>query len=93
MKKLVPNKDIVRSEKKIRATIHNAAQFLEVKKEYGSFKEYLDHFGGDEEKPQKDLQERLHHVGVSTARMFLWSVGYPLTPNSEGKKWMAVHDM
>src|SRR5713226_8103122 len=74
--RLMKDADIVRNEKKIRATIHNAAQFLEVEKEYGSFNQYLHHFGKSEEKLQKDLQERFHHVGVATARMFLWSVGF-----------------
>ena len=93
VKRLMKDAEIVRNEKKIRAAIHNAAQFLEVEKEYGSFNQYLRHFGKSEEKLQKDLQERFHHIGVSTARMFLWSVGYPLTPNSEEKKWMASHEM
>ena len=34
------------------------------------------------------LQERFKHVGGSTARFFLWSVGYRLTPTSEEKEWM-----
>jgi hypothetical protein len=25
--------------------------------------------------------------------MFLWAVGYPLTPNKEEKEWMASRDM
>jgi len=41
----------------------------------------------------RELQERFHHVGPSTARMFLWSVGYPLTPAREERKWMAAHGM
>ncbi len=93
VKRLMNDEGIVRNEKKILATIHNAIQFLEVKKEFGSFNQYLYQFGKEEEKLQKDLHERFHHVGLSTARMFLWSVGYPLTPNSEEKKWMASHDM
>jgi DNA-3-methyladenine glycosylase I len=92
VKRLMNDEGIIRNEKKIRATIHNAAQFLELKKEYGSFSQYLSHFGKKEERVQTDLQERFHHVGPSTARMFLWSVGYPLTPNSEEKKWMAGHE-
>jgi DNA-3-methyladenine glycosylase I len=91
--RLMKDEGIVRNEKKIRATIHNANQFLEVKKEFGSFEEYLRHFGKDEEKVMKDLQMRFHHVGTSTARMFLWSVGYPLKPTPEEKKWMASQGM
>jgi DNA-3-methyladenine glycosylase I len=93
VKRLMGDSGIVRNEKKILATIFNAAQFLEVTKEYGSFKQYLDHFGKGQEKVQTDLQERFHHMGPSTARMFLWAVGYPLTPNKEEKEWMASRDM
>lgn len=93
VKRLMADTGIVRNEKKIRSTITNAAQFQEVAKEYGSFRKYLDHFGKDEKKLQDDLQERFHHMGASTSRMFLWSVGHPLTPNAEEKKWMAGHEM
>ena|SRR5271157_547956 len=93
VKRLMGDTGIVRNEKKIRATIHNAAQFLDVQKEYGSFKEYLDRLGRDEAKLQTDITERFHHVGPSTARMFLWSVGFPLKPTKEEKEWMASHEM
>ena len=84
---------IVRNEKKIRATIQNAAQFLELKRVYGTFDGYLRQFSGDERRLQSDLAERFRHVGPSTARMFLWSVGYPLKPTKEEKEWMASHEM
>lgn len=93
VKRLLRDTGIVRNERKIRSTIQNAAEFLEVQREYGSFKEYLGHFGKDEIGLQNDLQGRFHHMGPSTTRMFLWSVGYPLTPNAEEKKWMASHKM
>jgi len=93
IKSLMRDKGIVRNERKIRATVGNAAQFLTLAKEFGSFKGYLNSFGKDEKRLQSDLQERFQHVGASTGRMFLWSVGYPLTPNAEEKKWMAGHRM
>jgi len=86
--KLMDNPGIVRNEKKIRSTVHNAKVMLAIQKEHGSFKKYLGSFGKDEEEPQKDLQERFQHLGPSSSRMFLWSVGYPLTPNKEEKAWM-----
>jgi len=82
---------IVRNERKIRATVYNAGEFLKLQKQCGSFRKYLDGFEKDEERLMSDLRERFQHLGVSTARTFLWSVGYPLTPNSEEKKWMAGH--
>ena len=91
--RLMKDSSIVRNERKIRATIDNAAQFLELKKAYGTFYGYLQHFSGDERRLQSDLAEKFRHVGPSTARMFLWSVGYPLKPTKEEKAWMASHDM
>ena len=88
---LMNNAGIVRNEKKIRAAVHNAAEFLKLQKEFGSFGKYLDSFEKDEERLLVDLQEKFQHLGVSTARTFLWSVGYPLTPNREEKKWMVHH--
>ena len=88
---LMNDTGIVRNERKIRATIHNAGMFLTLQKEHGSFAKYLGSFGKDEERLLSELQEKSQHLGISTARTFLWSVGYPLTPNKEEKKWMAGH--
>jgi len=89
VKVLMGNGSIVRNERKIRATIHNANEVLNVKIKYGSFSQYLASFGRDEARLQRDLQDRFQHVGPSTARIFLWSVGHKLTPTAEEKKWMA----
>jgi DNA-3-methyladenine glycosylase I len=93
VKRLMTDTGIVRNERKIRSTIHNAAEFERIKKDYGSFGKYLDTFDKREKDLQRDLQSRFQHLGDSTTRMFLWSVGYPLTPNAEEKKWMASHEM
>jgi 3-methyladenine DNA glycosylase Tag len=89
VRELMRDSKIVRNEKKIRATIENAKEILAITKEHGSFKKYIQSFGKDEEKLQGDLRARFGHLGPSSARMFLWSVGYPLTPNKEEKAWMA----
>ncbi len=89
VKSLMRDEKIVRNERKIRATVHNAGAVLKIGKEFGSFKEYLASFGKDEKRLQDDIQSRFKHVGPSTARMFLWSVGHKLTPTVEEKKWMA----
>lgn len=88
VKSLMSDAGIVRNERKIRATIHNAGEFAKLGKEFGSFKGYIASFGRDEVRLQEDLQEKFQHVGGSTARTFLWSVGYKLTPTPEEKKWM-----
>lgn len=41
---LLQNKDIIRSRRKIEATINNAKIFLELQKEWGSFSNYIWHF-------------------------------------------------
>ena len=81
---------IVRNEKKIAATIYNAGATAGASKEFGSFKKYLQSFGKDEDGLQSDLQRRFKHLGPSSARTFLWSVGYPLTPTAEEKKWISA---
>ena len=88
---LMNDRGIVRNEKKIRATVQNAKTIIELQKEHGSFRAWIDSFGKQEVKLQEELQEKFRHVGPSTARMFLWSVGYPLTPTKEEKVWMKGH--
>jgi DNA-3-methyladenine glycosylase I len=90
-KRLMADEGIVRNEKKILATVHNAGEFLKLGKEHGSFQKYLDTFGKDEERMLEAVTERFRHVGPSTARIFLWSSGCELTPTKEEKKWMAGH--
>ena len=41
---LLNNKDIVRNKRKILATINNAKIFIDIKREYGSFSNYIWHF-------------------------------------------------
>jgi 3-methyladenine DNA glycosylase Tag len=89
VKTLMGDAGIVRNEREIRATIHNAGEFAALKREFGSFNGYIASFGNEEERLQEDLQKKFQHVGGSTARMFLWSVGYKLTPTPEEKKWMS----
>lgn len=43
------NKDIIRNKLKIQAAINNAKIFLEIQKEYGSFREYLKGFTGEQQ--------------------------------------------
>ena len=88
---LMKDTKIVRNEKKIRATIENARTVLDLEKEHGSVKEYLDSFGKKEKLVLEDLQRRFKFMGPSTARMYLWMVGYPLTPTKEEKTWMKGH--
>jgi len=90
-KRLMADAGIVRNEKKIQATVHNAGEFLKLEKDFGSFQKYLNTFGKDEERMLEAMQERFQHVGPSTARTFLWASGCELTPTREEKKWMTGH--
>jgi DNA-3-methyladenine glycosylase I len=85
------NTGIVRNEKKIWATVQNANTILDLEKEHGSVKEFMESFGKNEKGLQEELRRRFKFMGPSTARMFLWMVGYPLTPTKEEKLWMKGH--
>lgn len=82
-KRLMNEKGIVRNEKKIKGTIHNAQEFLKIKQQFGSFRSYLEPFGDDQEKLVRDLRKRFQHIGNTSARIFLWIVGMKVTPTSE----------
>jgi len=90
-KRLMADAGIVRNEKKIQATVHNAGEFLKLEKDFDSFQKYLTTFGKDEDRMLEAVQERFQHVGPSTARTFLWASGCELTPTREEKKWMSSH--
>ena len=48
------NKDIIRNKLKIRAAVNNAKIFLEIQKEYGSFREYVKGFTGEQQIIEED---------------------------------------
>lgn len=90
---LMKNTDVVRNERKIRATVENAKTMLQLKKEFGSMEGYIGSFGKREAELQESLQEKFRHLGPSSSRMFLWMAKYPLTPTKEEKTWIkGQHD-
>lgn len=91
VRSLMKDTRIVRNEKKIQATVENARTILDLEKEHGSVKGYLGSFGKKEKLVLEDLQRRFKFMGPSTARMFLWMVGYELTPTKEERMWMRGH--
>lgn len=91
VRSLMENKGIVRNEKKIRATIYNAQEFLKLKREFGSFERYVKSFHGAHDGMAEDLRLRFRHLGPSSARTFLWMIGTKLTPTEEEKAWIASH--
>jgi len=77
VEQLMKNPGIVRNRVKITAAIHNAKQFQNIRKEFGSFQRYID--GLDKSSNYalviKELGKRFSRLGPSSARIFLFSVG------------------
>ena len=74
--RLLRNEGIVRNERKLKATVQNAREFLAVRNEHGSFAKYLAELGrGGEEAMCKALTKRFSFLGGSTVLFFLRAVG------------------
>jgi DNA-3-methyladenine glycosylase I len=68
---------IVRNRGKIQAIIHNAIQFMEIKREHGSFRAFLDSLDKSRNYARvfAELSRRFKWLGPSSASMFLYTVG------------------
>ena len=77
IQRLMSDTSIVRNRAKIIATINNAKQFQNTKKEYGSFQRYLDSLDKSNNYALvvKELGKKFSRIGPSSARIFLYSVG------------------
>ena len=89
IEKLMADKGIVRNRRKIEAAINNAAVFLEIQREWGTFSEYFWHFTGGKvvyevgetrselsDRISKDLQKRgMKFVGTTIIYAYLQSAG------------------
>jgi len=77
VERLMVDEGIVRNRKKILATIHNAKQFKRIRERFGSFQSYLDTFDKSNNYAIviKELDKNFKHLGSSSARIFLYSVG------------------
>jgi len=77
IKRLMSDAGIVKNRAKILAAINNAKQFQNIKKEYGSFKSYLDSLDKSNNYALviKELGKKFSRLGPSSARIFLYSVG------------------
>jgi DNA-3-methyladenine glycosylase I len=80
IKRLLEDEGIIRNRKKILATIENAREFEKVSLNYGGFQLWLDGLdkSNNYSNVVKQLISRFNHVGGSTARIFLYSVGEPI---------------
>lgn len=77
IRRLMEDEGIIRNRKKILATIHNAQEFKRIAEQYGSFQRWLDSMDKSNNYAAviRSLVERLRHVGETTARLFLYTVG------------------
>ena len=77
IQQLMNDARIVRNKAKIIATINNANRFQSIKKNYGSFQQYMDSLDKSNNYALviKDLGIKFSRVGPSSARIFLYSVG------------------
>ncbi|UCH56894.1 MAG: hypothetical protein JSV18_06015, partial [Candidatus Bathyarchaeota archaeon] len=68
---------------KIQATIHNAKEFQRIAEEHGSFQSWLNSLDKSENYAgvERQLSDRLKHVGRSTAHIFLYTVGEDIRYN------------
>lgn len=74
---LLQNSGIIRNKLKIHAVIYNANQVLLLRKEFGSFKLWLDsNLGKTKEEWVKLFKKRFKFVGGEIVNEFLMSTGY-----------------
>jgi len=74
---LMKKPNIIKNPKKIKDIIYNAKEFLKIKKEYGSFSNFLSLLKRMKNKEAfKLLINRFKHVGSYTAEFYLHCVGY-----------------
>jgi DNA-3-methyladenine glycosylase I len=68
---------IIRNKLKINAVIHNAKEIIEIKKEFGTFKNWLDeHHSLEKADWIKLFRKRFKFVGGEIVNEFLMSTGY-----------------
>lgn len=80
--RLLKDEGIVRNKNKICATIQNASELLVIKKEHGSFQNYLDSLDKSKNYATvvNELTKRFKHLGPSSAGIFLYTVGEKIDP-------------
>ena len=77
IEKLLQDAGIIRNRLKIGATIHNATRIKEIQKEFGSFKNWLDHHHPKtKEEWVKLFKQNFRFTGGEIVNEFLLSTGY-----------------
>ena len=77
VQRLLNDAGIIRNRLKIAATIHNANVILQLQKEFGSFKKWLDqHHPKTKEEWMKIFKQTFKFTGGEIVNEFLLSTGY-----------------
>ncbi len=76
---------VIRNRRKIEATVDNAVEMVELAKEHGTFKAYLDSHRGFEEM-SADLRKRFRFLGETGAYFFLRVVGETVPDHEEWRR-------
>ena len=75
VKRLLNDKSIIRNRLKINSAIYNANVFIQLKKELGSFKKWLDTIDVKDRNVHGVFKEKFKFMGPEIVRSFLMSVG------------------
>jgi DNA-3-methyladenine glycosylase I len=80
--RLLEDRGIIRNPYKLHAILENAKQFQQIRRNYGSFQAYIDCFDKSNNYAQviKALSDRFDRIGLTTAALFLFSVGENIKP-------------
>lgn len=77
VERLLESPDVIRNGRKVTAIVHDAAETLAIRRDFGSFAAYLDALRAlPESDARKALQKRFKGVGPETADYFLHAVGF-----------------
>jgi 3-methyladenine DNA glycosylase Tag len=80
--RLMADTRVIRNRKKLEAISSNAGRMVELDREFGGFKKYLDSLG-DFEATKKALHNDFAYMGPSGTWFFLWMVGRKVPAHDE----------
>ena len=77
IERLLNDKDIIRNRIKIEAVIVNAIEFMKIKEEFESFRNFLDNLDKSENYKyvKKELGRRFSRMGPKSSMIYLYSIG------------------